>query len=124
MRLQYTSRRGRYNLLNPREESVSCHIAVYDDEGNKIKSTNVSLEYEIDGTDVSEAIELITDYSERVLSSQYKEWEEMIAFLKGNQEAIEDGNRQYRIKTIKTKIEQLQTELTTLESLPPATGSL
>lgn len=112
MRLEYKSRTGKFNFANPSEESVSCHIAIYDNDGNKIKSTNVHPEYEEEGNDVDDAIYLLEESDKKVMYSSYqKEWREMIGFLKEHQEEIEEGNRQYRIQKIKKQIASLNSEL-------------
>ena len=116
MRLESKSRTGRFNLCSD-EETVSCHIAVYDDENNKIKSVNIHPEYEEDGNDVENAIYLLEEADRKVLyATNQKEWKEMIGFLKENQEKIEDGNKAYRIIQIKKAIQKLEDELLTLNN--------
>jgi len=118
MRIEYTSRTGRFNFLNPTEESISCHLAVFNELNEKIKHTNFRPEYEENGDSVEDAIYLLEEADRKVLySSSQKEWKEMISFLKENQEEIEKGNKEWKIVKIKQKIEKWQKELDVL--LPP-----
>lgn len=115
MRIEYTSRKGHFNFANPSEESISCHLAVFNELNEKIKHTNFHPEYEYDGDDVEEAVHLLEEADKRVLfSTSQKEWKEMIAFLKENQEEIERGNKEWKIAKTKQKIERLQKELSDL----------
>ena len=115
MRIEYTSRTGNFNWANLSEESISCHLAVFNELNEKIKHTNFSPEYEADGDSVEDAIYLLEEADRKVLySSSQKEWKEMVVFLKENQEEIEEGNKAWRIAKIKQKIEKLQGELQTL----------
>lgn len=115
IRLKYSSRTGHFNFANPSEESISCNMSVFDEEGTRIMNTNFKPEYEVEGDDVAEAIYLLEEADKGVLySTSQKEWKEMISYLKENQEDIEDGNKKYKIKTIMEKIDRLQAELKSL----------
>ena len=118
MRIKYTSRTGHFNFLNPAEESINCHLAIFNELNEKIKHTNFNPEYEVEGDSVEEAIYLLEEADRKVLySSSQKESKDVIAFLKENQEEIEKGNKEWEIAKIKQKIEKLQSEL---EKLDPA----
>ena len=115
MRIEYTSRTGNFNWANLSEESISCHLAVFNELNEKIKHTNFSPEYEADGDSVEDAIYLLEEADRKVLySSSQKEWKEMVAFLKENQEEIKKGNKEWKIAKIKQKIKKLQSELQSL----------
>lgn len=117
MRLTYTSQVGHYNLLNPQEESMNCFIRLVDDGGGIIQSKNIKVEYELEGTDVDEAIYALEDYLKRVWTSSRKKDEEFIKFLKDNQDEIEMGNRKYRLEMIEKELEKLQKEKELLLSI-------
>jgi hypothetical protein len=116
MRLKYTTRKGRFNFCDTSEESFSCHVAVYDKDGEKLKYINIKTEYDENGSDLGKAIELIGEQKEAVFfSTSEKEWDEMIEFLKIHQDEIEEGNRQYRITELTKEIDDRQNELKALK---------
>ena len=118
MKLKYTSRTGHFNLLNHSEISVSCHIQISDDDGKNILSTSVRPEYEINGNDPDEAIEILEDTLNRVwISTSKQEWREMIEFLKNNKDEILKGNTKARLSEIENIIENLQKEKQSLLNL-------
>jgi hypothetical protein len=112
MRLEYYSRVGRFNFADPSQDSISCHIVVFNELNEKIKSTNIHPEYEIEGDDIDEVIDNLESANERVwYSSAQGEWKEMIEFLKKHRDEIEAGNKEYKITEIKKQIEVLQKQL-------------
>lgn len=115
--LKYTSRTGHFNFANPSEESISCHIGISDGE-KEIAHTNIRADYEAEGNDVDEAIDLLEAELKKVwISTSKDEWKEMIEFLKLNRDEIETGNREKRKLEIKKEMEKLNKELKSLEDI-------
>ena len=116
MRLKYQSREGNFNFCNPSEVSINCHIGVVDN-GKIIKSVNIKTDYEADGNDIDEAIDLLKEADKRVFyATAQKEWKEMIEFLENNREELEKGYKQSRILEIKDNISKLEAELEKLKN--------
>ena len=114
MFLKYSTRKGHFNMLDPSEESFSCHVAVYDSKANKIKHCNFTPEYELNGTDVDEISAEIEESLARYWTTG-DDRKEFVAYLAENQEEIERGNTERRLAEIKTEIDALQEEQKRLE---------
>lgn len=117
-RLTIQTNRGRYNLMSD-EESISCRIAIYDNE-ELIHGTSLTLDYESDWRcpDVSEAIELLEECVKKMfIDTSRSKKEEMIRFLRENEEEIDKGTRKHRIEVLKKKREQIDSEIASLQSL-------
>jgi hypothetical protein len=112
MRLQYITRKGRFNLLG-NEESYSCHIAVYGDDGKKVKSTNITTEYEFDGNDPEEIMDEIQESIKRYWSTS-DDRKEVWQFILDHQQEIELGNDEYELEQTIRQIEQLSSRAKTL----------
>lgn len=113
MRLEISSRTGRFNLCS-NDESVSCHIAVFDDEGKKIKYTNLRIDYEENPKlpSVDDAIYLLDECFKRMfIDTSRKEKEELLSFLKQNQEKIDEGTKLHRIEYLKKQIGKMNEEI-------------
>lgn len=88
MRLEISSRTGRFNLCS-NEENVSCHICVYDDENNKIKYTNLRLDSEENPeiAYVEDAVYLLDECFKRMfIDTSREEKKDLLQFLKDNEE--------------------------------------
>lgn len=106
--LRYYTRSGRFNLMS-NEESLSCHLEITDDLGNRVISTNISPEYEYEGTDVEEAIYAVEeDIKSYCFDGARTNKETFINFLKTHQEAIERGNDLKELKDIDKQLEKLK----------------
>jgi hypothetical protein len=135
--LNYYTRSGKFNLMSD-EESFSCHLQVNDQDNNRVISCNTSPKYELDGTDVDEAIEEVQrDIDSHWISTATDDKKLFIAFLKRNKGAIRYGTDikelekltkqiasmsertatlserivKYEARTIKRKLHQFQKEL-------------
>ena len=97
------------------EVSYSCHVAVYDDDANRIKSCNFTPTFDMNGTDVDEAIYEIEESMNRYWSTS-DERKDMVNFLKEHQSEIEHGNALRRIAEINTELDALTEEKERLES--------
>jgi len=106
IRLSYTTRKGHFNWSDPSEESYSCHMAVFDDEGNKLISCNIHPEYEEDGNDPESAIYLLEDAISRTWTTNDNR-PDFLQFIKDNQEALEVGNNIYELEQITKQILKL-----------------
>lgn len=115
MFLKYYTREGHFNWSKPSEVSYSCNVAVYDDDANRIKYCNFTPEYELEGTDVHEAMAEIEESMSRYWSTS-DDRKEMIAFLKENKLAIETGNVKRRLAVIDTELAALTEEKERLSS--------
>jgi hypothetical protein len=112
MRIEYRSKTGHFNILNPKEESIVCRLYVFNEMNESIKSTSFKTEDEVAGDSVEDAIYLLEEAERRVLyHTNQKEWKEMLAFLKENWEEIEEGNKKWKVFKIMEEIEKLQKEL-------------
>lgn len=117
MRLTYDSRIGCYNLLDPKQESVSCSIRLYDDNGEILKRISFSPENEIDGNDPDDILYYLEEYEKTLwISTSRDERKEMIKLITENRDKIIEGNRLYRISEINKQIEKLQKEKDVLEN--------
>lgn len=113
MKLKISSRTGRFDLCSY-EESVSCNICVYDNENKRIKSANLSIENEENPemAYVEDAIYLLEeDFKKMWIDTSRKEKEELLQFLKENEEEIDKGTKLHRIETLNNKITRLQEEI-------------
>lgn len=113
MRLEISSRTGRFNLCS-NEENVSCHICVYDDENNKIKYTNLRLDSEENPgiAYVEDAVYLLDECFKRMfIDTSREEKKDLLQFLKDNEEEIDKGSRKYRIEVLNKKIKKYQDEI-------------
>lgn len=115
MFLKYTTREGNYNLFKPSEKSFNCHVTVYDNRANVLKSCNFTPEYELNGTSVEEIESEITESLDRYWSTS-DDRKDMLKYLARNRSTIEKGNIKRRISEIKTEIDALTEELTELEN--------
>lgn len=116
MRLTISSRTGKFNLCSD-EEQVSCHVAVFDDKNNKIKSTNFRLDYEEnpDVAYVEDAIYLLDECFKKMwIDTSRQEKQELLQFLKDNQEEIDKGSKKYRVEMLNKKIANYQEEINRL----------
>lgn len=105
IRLSYSTRQGKFDLLSD-DESYSCHIAILDENGNKLLSTNISPEYEMDGNDIEEAICELEEAIRRTWTTSDTR-PEVLQFLKDNQEALEYGNDVYELAEVLKETERL-----------------
>lgn len=112
MRLNYSTRFGKF-FLGSSEETYSTHIAVYDDEGKKLISTNIRPEYELEGNDVEEIIYEIEEAIKRTWTTGDTR-REMIDYLKEHQAEIELGNDTYELNTLVKKIADMSSRVETL----------
>lgn len=116
MRLEISSRTGRFNLCS-NEESVSCHIAVIDDENKRILSTNLILENEENPkiAYVEDAVYLLEeDIRKMFIDTSKAEKEELLRFIKENETEIDKGSKKYRINVLNNQIQRYQEEINNL----------
>ena len=104
MRLKVLTRRGRFNLCS-KEESYSTHIQVLVNEERKL-SCNCHPEYNFDSTNVDDVINLIEEEKKNTwYSSEQKDWDAMLEFLREHEAELNRGNLEYRIQKLKKEIE-------------------
>ena len=115
MFLKYTTREGNFNFARPSEVSYSCHIAVCDDDANKIKTCNFEPTFELNGTDVDEIDYELEESMGRYWSTS-DDRKEMLEFLRVNKAELEAGNIRRRLAEIETEISALEEEKTRLTS--------
>lgn len=117
MRLEISSRTGKFNLLSS-DEQVSCHICVWD--GNeRVLSTNLRLDYEENPSlpRVEDAIYLLEEcIGKMFIDTSRVEKEELLKFLKENEEEIDRGTKEYRVGILKKEIEKRQEEIESLST--------
>lgn len=107
--MRYYSRTGKFNLLSD-EISVSCHVAVYEDD-KRLLSCNISPEDEYEGTDVDEAAWLINeDIKSHWIDTASSEKKAVRKFILRHQEEIEMGNGVKRLIEIDKELERLKSE--------------
>lgn len=114
MRMNYYTREGRFNIIDPSQVSLSCNVRVYDDEGKTLKVCNFTPEWAIYGSDPED----VTIEIERSLKSYWstsKDRQEMLEFLKENENEINVGNWQHELTRINQDIEGLQARKKQLE---------
>ena len=109
MFLKYSTREGNFNFARPSEVSYSCHIAVCDDDANKIKTCNFDPTFELNGTDVDEIDYELEESMERYWSTS-DDRKEMLEFLRANKAELEAGNIRRRLAEIETEMSALQEE--------------
>lgn len=109
MFLKYSTREGNFNFARPSEVSYSCHIAVCDDDANKIKTCNFEPTFELNGSDVDEIDYELEESIGRYWSTS-DDRKEMLAFLRANKSEIEAGNIRRRLAEIETEMSALQKE--------------
>lgn len=109
MRLKYSTREGHFNWSNTSEVSFSCNVAVYDDNGDRIKVCNFTPEYELDGTDVEEIATEIESSMKRYWSTS-DDRKDMVEFLREHETEIEQGNAKYSLDEIDKQLEKLNSE--------------
>lgn len=111
MRLEISSRTGRFNMCS-NEESISCNICVYKDDGTRT-STNLTLESEENPkiSFVEDAVYLLEDCIKRMwIDTSRGEKEALVKFLKENEDEINKGSKLHRIEVIEKQINSLQKE--------------
>ena len=113
MFLKYTTREGNFNFARPSEVSYSCHIAVCDDDANKIKTCNFEPTFDLNGSDVDEIDYELEESIGRYWSTS-DDRKEMLEFLRANKAEIEAGNIRRRLAEIETEISALEEEKTRL----------
>lgn len=104
MRLEYKSRYGKF-FLGSSEETYSCHVAVYDDENNKLISTNIRPEYELEGNDIEEIIYEIEEAIKRTWTTGDTR-RECVEFIKEHQDEIALGNLIHELDVLTKDIEK------------------
>lgn len=109
MFLKYSTREGNFNFARPSEVSYNCHIAVCDDDANKIKTCNFEPTFELNGSDVDEIDYELEESIGRYLSTN-DDRKEMLEFLRANKAEIEAGNIRRRLAEIETEMSALQEE--------------
>ena len=105
MRLNYSTQLGKF-YIGSSEETYSCHIAVYDDSGNILISTNIQPEYELDGNDPEEIMDEIQAAIKHTwaIGDDRKEcWQ----FILDHQKEIERGNDEYELKQTLEQVAKL-----------------
>jgi hypothetical protein len=112
MRLQYSTRKGRF-YIGSSEETYSCHIAVYDDDNKKLISTNITTEYEVDGNDPEEIMDEIQDAIKRYWTTG-DDRKDCWQFILDHKEEIELGNDEYELSQVLKQIEQLSSRAESL----------
>jgi hypothetical protein len=109
--LKYYTRQGNFDFSHPSDVSYSCHLSVYQN-GQRLLSTNVSPDYEYEGNDVDEAVDIIEqDIRSHWIDTARSEKKCMVNFLKRHQEEIEMGNGRNRFTQVLKEIERLSSEL-------------
>jgi len=111
MRIQVISRKGHYNILNPAQESISTHIAIFDDNGNKTMYCNISTEDFSDAEDLSYLVDEMKDYLNRTITSDKKQIENIIKFIEDNEQELEIGNRCFKLEALIKKRNRLNDEI-------------
>ncbi len=115
MFLKYSTREGNFNFARPSEVSYSCHIAVCDDEANKIKTCNFEPTFELNGSGVDEIYCELEESINRYWSTS-DDREEMLKFLRANKDEIEAGNSRRRLAEIETEMDALKEERDRIEA--------
>lgn len=105
MRLKYSTRLGKF-FLGSDEETYSCHIAVYDDKGDRLISTNIRPEYELDGTDPEEIMDEIQTAIKRTWTTG-DDRKECWKFILDHQKEIERGNDEYELEQTLEQVAKL-----------------
>ena len=115
MFLKYSTREGHFNLMQPSETSYSCHAAVYDENADRIISTNFDPGFELNGNDVDELAYELQESLNRTWSTD-KSRKEMLDYLNKHQKEIENGNRKRRLAEIETELAALNEEKENLQN--------
>ncbi len=119
LRLSITSRTGNFNFMNPQEQSVSCHIAVFENDVKKL-STNITINYEENPlVAYSEtAIELLEECIKKMfIDTSRKEKEKLLKFIKQNYKEIDRGSILYYLNDLKDKKRKLNLEIKRIKAL-------
>ena len=116
MRLEISSRKGKFNWCSD-EDEISCHIAVYGDDGVKKYSTNLRTEY-MENPElplVNEAINLLQDCIDRMfVDTSRKKKKELLKFISENEAEIDKGSKEHRVTSLKNEIKKAQDEIVRL----------
>lgn len=121
MKYQYIeiySRTGKFNFLNPTEESVSMGIRVKNEEGKIIKGCSISPEYEMQTSDfdpetiAEESAQMIEDYQKKLWMSSSREKDlEFVQWIRDNKKVLVEGQKKYEHDRLLKKKEKLEEEL-------------
>ena len=122
MRIDIYSRIGKFDFAHPEDESISCSIRVFGDDGEMLKGCSITPEYEISTDDfdfktiAEDAAKMIQDYQKKLWISSAREKDLAFAdFLIENREAIAKGTREYKIKVLTKRRDEIDRQLTSLE---------
>lgn len=118
LRLEIRSRTGRFNLCSD-EQSVSCHIAVYEND-NQTLSTNLTLEYEENPSIAyaDDAIYLLEECFKKMwIDTSRDEKKVLLKFIKKHKKELDYGSVQHRIKVLKNEIKTRRNEIKSLSNL-------
>lgn len=108
--LHYSTRRGRFNFMSPDEESLRCHVAIYE-SGKRLVSCNVGTDYEAEGTDADEAIAVVEeDIASKWIDTARGEKQRCVNFIRRYKAQIERGNAEHRLEQVIKKSEELAHE--------------
>lgn len=105
MRLEYKSRYGSF-FVGSAEETFSCHVAVYDDEGNRLISTNIWPEQELNGSDPEEIMYEIEEAIKRTWTTG-DDRKDCWQFILDHKPEIELGNDIHELSQVTKQLETL-----------------
>lgn len=118
MRLYVISRRGCFDFCHPNKESISTHIALYDDDNKKKDSINIDTEHELssDENNVDNVIYCIDRWFKKIwYSTEIEHVKKFKTYIQEHADEITEGNRQFHLQQlikqrnkIAAKIHQLE----------------
>lgn len=118
MRILVKSRKGHFNMCNSSQESISTHIAIYDNEEKIIMYGNITTEYELSQNDNDPenlADEIDNHLGKLLYCSDKKELLSLAKFLRDNADKLLLGNKKYLLSQYKEKYQELEKKIEKLE---------
>ena len=114
--LMYRSREGRFNIMSD-EVSIVCDVTVFEN-GKKLRSLSITVDYEYDGTDVDEVLWLFDeDRGMHWIDTSRNDKQALRDFISVHRERIEQGNAAKEIESLRKEIAQKSERLDYLTSI-------
>jgi hypothetical protein len=124
MRIYVNSEEGKWNWSNPDEVSISTHIAIFNNENERIMAVNIKTEDFLTSNQPGDVIYAIDEWKRKLLfSSKMEEVMKVRTFIEQNKDILDLGNKELDLKKLRElhdkteeKIEKLEAELIHLKT--------